>query len=137
MPDVWRFAQFGRTSNLVIVASDGYRRRLAAARRAQIMPNLTPKDGDRYVVAEGFECIVTVQFFAPMTGGSTRVLPPGLEFAISGDPIHDAQAVSAKPIDQERWEPELVSENGRGNKKYGGYALIVMKPDLAARCTKT
>jgi hypothetical protein len=100
------------------------------------VPENLPKDGDKYTVANEFEITVMVQFFAPFSDGERRVLPVGLEFSIWGNPPVSARAVSAKPIETQRWESKLVSEKNRQDELYGGYALTIMLDDLISHCRR-
>jgi hypothetical protein len=93
-----------------------------------------PKDGNRYIVTSEFETIVMVQFFAPFSDGERRVLPAELEFSIWGNPQLSARAVSARPLEPQRWERQLVSNENRQDELYGGYGLTIMLADLKAHC---
>jgi hypothetical protein len=98
------------------------------------MPTPEPTIGDHYVITEPFEAIVLVHFFAPFTDGSHRTLPIGLGFTILGNPVSGAAAVSAGPVDPDRWARDLVSSENLNDQKYAGYSLVINRGDLASRC---
>jgi hypothetical protein len=99
------------------------------------MSHRLPKDGQRYVVDRTFEVLVMVQFFAPVSDGEDRHLPQGLHFEIWGDIPNTARAALARPIEVQRWESVLVSEENRTNELYGGYVLCIELDDLARFCS--
>ncbi|MDQ6435826.1 hypothetical protein RB623_17355 [Mesorhizobium sp. LHD-90] len=99
------------------------------------MSHKLPRDGQRYVVDRAFEAIVHVQFDAPVSVAEVRLLPQGLHFEIWGDVPNSAHAVPARPIEAERWESVLVSEESRRDELYGEYGLSITLDNLARHCS--
>jgi hypothetical protein len=95
-----------------------------------------PQTGQRYVVREPFETIVTTQWFAAFTGGARKVIPVGVTFSIDYEPPPQASAVGVRPDDGDRWLLLLVDEADRNDPKFGGYSINVPFDLLATHCER-
>ena len=95
-----------------------------------------PKPGERYVVRKPFETIVTTQWYAAFTGGSHKMIPSGISFAIDYESPPGASAIGVKPDDPDRWLAQLVDEADRNDPKFGGYHISIPFAVLASHCER-
>ncbi|MEQ1491268.1 MAG: hypothetical protein ABL932_12040 [Terricaulis sp.] len=97
---------------------------------------MRPQIGQRYIVRDPFETIVTTQWLSPFTGGASKVIPAGVTFCVDYDPPNGASAIGVKPNDPERWLSILVDEPDRNDPKFGGYHISIDFDVLASHCER-
>lgn len=95
-----------------------------------------PRKDHRYVVEWEFEATVLTHWFAPLTSGSKRRLPAGMEFIVTADPPETVTAISACPVLAKHWEAVFVDEQERTADKYGGYSIVIPLDDLEVHCSR-
>jgi hypothetical protein len=75
-------------------------------------------------------------WFAPFTGGDEAVLPAGLEFVVTDDPLPKATAISADADPYDAWEKVLVSKTDLETRKYSGYYLVIKFEAVNSNCER-
>jgi hypothetical protein len=93
-------------------------------------------DGQKYSVRERIEAVLRIEFFTPSTVERRCTLPVGFVLSLWGIPEPGAASVTARPVEQERWEPVLIGERERKDPLYGGFTVCIDRQDLLKRCDR-
>lgn len=97
---------------------------------------LMVKEGERYITKQDIKVICMTAWRTAYTGGHDAILPKGVEFNISNNPLIGATAVYCELVDYERWEKNFVPEEERNHKNYSKYYLCIDLQVIESQCEK-